>query len=184
LKAEKFLRDNVQNKFWYTGAHPDLPPEDFEQDSIYNVVEYWLDKYDRTKEQDALDNAVANVYYALLYWCPKQLSWVKSPTQLAHSEQIHYNTYAVYCYNNRKVSSLDRLYKITNNPLYSQLRDRVIQNNLFPQYTEGDWKGGMPEAIADPWGERRGGFEYKGVIYPNEITLELITELWDVGLVK
>jgi rhamnogalacturonyl hydrolase YesR len=66
LKAEKFLCENVQNKFWYTGAHPDLPPEDFEQDSIFNVIEYWLDKYDRTKEQDALDNAVANAYYALL----------------------------------------------------------------------------------------------------------------------
>ena len=131
-----------------------------------------------------MDNAVANAHYALLYWCPKQLSWVKAPTQLAHSEQQHYNTYAVYCYNNRKVSSLDRLYKATKNPLYPELRDRIIQNNLSPQYTDGDWKGAMPEAIADPWLERRSGFEYKGVIYPNEITLELMQELLDLGLVK
>jgi hypothetical protein len=42
----------------------------------------------------------------------------------------------------------------------------------------------MPEAIADPWLERRGGFEYKGVIYPNEVTLEIMTEVWDLGLAK
>ncbi|MDR1268271.1 MAG: hypothetical protein LBK82_01990, partial [Planctomycetaceae bacterium] len=182
LKAEKFLRENVQNKFWYTGAHPDLPPEDFEQDSIFNVSEYWLDKYDRTKEQDALDNAVANAYYAILYWCPKQLSWVKSPTQLAHSEQVHYNTYAVYTYNNHKVVSLDRLHKTTENPLFLQLRDRTMQNMFFTQSLDPKWQGSISEAIADPWQERRSGFEYKGVIYPNQ-TLEFISELWVLDLV-
>jgi hypothetical protein len=196
LRAEKFLRENVQNKFWYTGAHPDLPPEDFEQESVINVIEYWLDKYDRTKEQDALDNAVANVYYVMLYWCPKQLSWVKSPTQLAHTEQIHYNGYAVYCYNNRKLVSFDRLHKITGNPLFLQFRDRAMQNMFFTQQLDKEWLGSISEAIADPWLERKGdfvykgvtywkdqGFEYKGVIYANQ-TLEFITELWDLGLVK
>ncbi|MDR2642954.1 MAG: hypothetical protein LBC74_09185 [Planctomycetaceae bacterium] len=186
LRAEKFLRENVQNRFWYTGAHPDLPPEDFEQDSIFNVIEYWLDKYDRTKEQDALDNAIANAYYVLLYWCPKQLSWVKSPTQLAHSEQVHYNTYAVYTYNNHKVVSLDRLHKVTNNPLFLQLRDRVMQNMFFTQTLDPQWRGSISEAIADPWLEQKWakqGFEFKGVIYPNQ-TLEFISELWDLGLVK
>ncbi len=80
---ERFLRGNVEGRFWYTGMHPDLPPGDFEQDSIYAVVEYWLDKHDRTGDKESLDRAVANAYYALLYWCPKQLSWVKGPTQCA-----------------------------------------------------------------------------------------------------
>ena len=79
---ERFLRRNVEGRFWYTGAHPDLPPGDFEQDSIYAVVEYWLDKHDRTGDKESLDRAVANAYYGLLYWCPKQLSWVKAPTQV------------------------------------------------------------------------------------------------------
>ena len=47
-EMEKFLRANVEGRFWYTGMHPDLPPDDFEQDSIYAVVEYWLNKHDRT----------------------------------------------------------------------------------------------------------------------------------------
>ena len=37
-----------------------------EQDSIYAVVEYWLDKHDRTGDRESLDRAVANAYYALL----------------------------------------------------------------------------------------------------------------------
>ena len=80
---ERFLRRNVEGRFWYTGMHPDLPPGDFEQDSVYAVVEYWLNKYDRTGDKECLDRAAANAYYGLLYWCPKQLSWVKSPTQCA-----------------------------------------------------------------------------------------------------
>ncbi|GHV67827.1 hypothetical protein FACS1894199_14070 [Bacteroidia bacterium] len=131
LKAEQWIRDNVQNKFWYTGSHPDLPPTDYETDGVFNLIQYWLDKYDRTQEQDALDNAVANAYYAMLHWSPKQLSWVKSPTQLAHSEQQHYNTYAVFTYNNHKFVALDRLYRATNNRLFLQIRDRSIQNILY-----------------------------------------------------
>ncbi|GHT40387.1 hypothetical protein FACS189443_0660 [Planctomycetales bacterium] len=183
LKAEKWMRDNVQNKFWYTGSHPDLPPEDFEADGVFNVIGYWLDKYDRTKEQDALDNAVANAYYALLHWCPKQLSWVKSPTQLAHSEQVSYNTYAVFTYNNRKFVSLDRLYRATKEPLFLQVRDRSIQNILFTQSQDPKWAGSVSEAIADPWLEQGQGFEYKGVVYP-DIALEFIMELYDLGLAK
>jgi hypothetical protein len=103
-----------------------LPPGDFEQDSIYDVVEYWLGKHDRTGDQDSLDHAVANAYYGLLYWCPKQLAWVKNPTQGAHSEQQHFNQYSVYCYHNRKIQSLDRLFKKTGNPLFEQLKNRVM----------------------------------------------------------
>ncbi|GHT52285.1 hypothetical protein AGMMS49982_12070 [Bacteroidia bacterium] len=183
LKAEKWMRENVQDKFWYTGSHPDLPPTDYETDGVFNLIQYWLDKYDRTQEQDALDNAVANAYYAMLHWSPKQLSWVKSPTQLAHSEQQHYNTYAVFTYNNHKFVALDRLYRATNNRLFLQIRDRSIQNILFTLSDNPQWPGTVSEAIADPWQERRGGFEYKGVVYP-DIALEFITELYELGLAK
>jgi hypothetical protein len=183
LKAEKWMTENVQDKFWYTGSHPDLPPTDFEADGVFNVIGYWLDKYDRTSEQDALDNAVANAYYALLHWCPKQLSWVKSPTQLAHSEQVSYNTYAVFTYNNRKFVALDRLYRATNDPLFLQFRDRSIQNILYTLSDDPKWAGSVSEAIADPWLERGQGFEYKGVVYP-DIALEFITELYELGLAK
>jgi hypothetical protein len=183
LKAEKWIRENVQNKFRYTGSHPDLPPEDFETDGVFNLIGYWLDKYDRTNEQDALDNALANAYYAMLHWSPKQLSWVKSPTQLAHSEQQHYNTYAVFTYNNHKFVALDRLYRATNDPLFLQIRDRSIQNILYTLSDDPQWAGSVSEAIADPWLEQGQGFDYKGVVYP-DIALEFITELYELGLAK
>ena len=184
LDLEKFLRENVENKFWYTGMHPDLPPEDFEQDSIYSVVEYWLDKYDRTSEKESLDHAVANAMYALLYWCPKQLSWVKHPTQCAHSEQQHFNQYSVYNYGNRKIQCLDRLFKKTNNPLFDSLKNRVMQLNFFTQVTEGDYRGAVTEAIADPWLERESGFEYQGNPYTSELVADLMIQLIELGLVK
>jgi hypothetical protein len=191
LEAEKFMREKVENRFWYTGMHPDLPPEDFEQDSLHAIVEYWLDKYERTHEQEALDHAIANAYYALLYWCPKQLSWVKNPTQLAHSEQQHYNQYSVYCYGNRKLQCLDRLHKYTNDPLFEQLKDRVMQNYFFTQITEGEFKGSVYEAIADPWLERMKdswhevkGFETVGSPYTSELVSDLMIQLMEMGLVK
>jgi hypothetical protein len=56
---------------------------------------------------------------------------------------------------------------------------------FFTQTLDPQWRGSISEAIADPWLERREkqGFEFKGVIYPNQ-TLEFISELWDLGLVK
>lgn len=192
-KQEQFLRKNVEGKFWYTGQHPDLPPGDFEQDSIYNVVQFWLDKYDRTGDKENLDRAVANAYYALLYWCPKQLSWVKNPTQGAHTEQLHFNQYSVYNYHNRKIECLDRLYKATGNPLFEQLKNRVMQLNFFTQVTDGPYKGAVTEAIADPWLERSGGnkaldlpgagFEWRGSPYTSELVTDLMLQLMDMKLV-
>jgi len=180
---ERFLRANVEGRFWYTGAHPDLPPGDFEQDSIYDVVEYWLNKHDRIGDKESLDRAVANAYYALLYWCPKQLSWVKGPTQCAHSEQQHFNQYSVYCYGNRKIQCLDRLFKKTGNPLFEQLKDRVMQLNFHVQVADGPYKGAMTEAIADPWLERGQGFEWRGSPYTSELVVDLMLQLIDMGLV-
>ncbi len=181
---ERFLRSNVEERFWYTGMHPDLPPGDFEQDSIYAVVEYWLHKYDETLARECLDHAVANAYYGLLHWCPKQLSWVRSPTQCAHSEQQHFNQYSVYCYGNRKIQCLDRLFQLTGNPLFAALRDRVMQLNFFVQVTDGPYRGAMTEAIADPWLEREHGFEWRGSPYTSELVTDLMLQLLDMGLVS
>ena len=181
---EKFLRKEVEGRFWYTGMHPDLPPGDFEQDSIYAVVEYWLDKHDRTGDQESLDHAVANAWYGLLYWCPKQLGWVKNPTQGAHSEQQHFNQYSVYCYGNRKIQCLDRLFKKTGNPLFEQLKNRVMQLNFYTQVVDGPYRGAVTEAIADPWLERGGGFEWRGSPYTSELVYDLMLQLMEMGLVK
>ena len=180
---ERFLRRHVEGQFCYTGMHPDLPPEDFEQDSIYAIVEYWLDKHDRSGEVESLDHAVANAYFALLYWCPKQLSWVKQPTQCAHSEQQHFNQYSVYCYGNRKIQCLQRLYTSTGNPLFAQLQQRVLQLNFATQVTDGPYAGAMTEAIADPWLERENGFEWRGSEYTSELVTDLMLQLIEMGLV-
>jgi len=183
-RQEQFLRKHVEGRFWYTGSHPDSHPGDFEQDSIYCVVEYWLDKHDRTGDEESLARAVANAYYALLFWCPRQLSWVKSPTQAAHSEQQNFNQYSVYCYHNRKIQCLDRLFKKTGNRLFKQLRDRVMQLNFYVQVVDGPYKGSVTEAIADPWLERRGGYEWRGSPYTSELVSDLMLQLMDMGLVK
>jgi hypothetical protein len=182
-EQERCLRQNIEGRFWYTGAHPDLPPGDFEQDSIYAIAEYWLDKHDRTGDKESLERAVANAYYGLLYWCPKQLSWVKAPTQGAHSEQQHFNQYSVYCYGNRKLQCLDRLFKKTGNPLFEQLRNRVMQLNFYTQIPDGPYMGAMTEAIADPWLERGQGFEWRGSPYTSELVADLMLQLIEMGLV-
>jgi len=181
---ERFLREKVEDRFWYTGMHPDLWPNDFEQDSVYAVVEYWLNKHDRTGDKESLDHAVANAYYALLYWCPKQLSWVKNPTQGAHSEQEKYNQYSVYCYGNRKIQCLDRLFKKTGNPLFEQLKNRVMQVEFFTQVAEGPYRGAMTDAIADPWLERHGGYEWRGSNYTSELVSDLMLQLMDMELIS
>ena len=181
---EKFLRSGVEGRFWYTGMHPDLPPGDFEQDSIYAVVEYWLDKHDRTGDKESLDRAVANAYYGLLYWCPKQLNWVNNPTQGAHSEQQAFNQYSVYSYGNRKIQCLDRLFKKTANPLFEQLKNRVMQLNFYVQVADGPYKGAMTEAISDPWLERKQGFEWRGNPYTSEMVSDLMLQLIEMGYVK
>jgi len=182
-EQERFMRQNVEGRFWYTGMHPDLPPGDFEQDSIYAVVEYWLDKHDRTGDRESLERAVANAYYGLLYWCPRQLSWVKAPTQGAHSEQQHFNQYSVYCYGNRKIQCLDRLFKATGNPLFEQLRNRVMQLNFYTQVTDGPYRGAVTEAIADPWLERNAGYEWRGNPYTSELVTDLMLQLIEMDLV-
>ncbi|GHT44429.1 hypothetical protein FACS189454_01770 [Planctomycetales bacterium] len=184
LEAEKFMREKVENRFWYTGMHPDLPPLDFEQDSVYAVVEYWLDKYDRTNDKDALDHAVANAHFALLCYCPKQLSWCKKPTQGAHTEQQNFNQYSSHCYGNRKIQCLDRLYKATNDPFYQQLQERLMQMFFSTQLTEGEYKGSVYEAVCDPWLERGVDFEFSREPYTSELVSDMMIMLIELGWVK
>jgi len=184
VDMEQFLRVNVEGRFWYTGMHPDLPPGDFEQDSVCAVMEYWLDKHDRTGDQENLDRAVANAYYALLYWCPKQLSWVNAPTQGAHSEQQNFNQYSVYSYGNRKIQCLDRLFRKTANPLFEQLKNRIMQLNFYVQVVDGLYRGAMTEAIADPWLERSNGFEWRGSPYTSELVADLMLQIMEMGLIN
>ena len=91
---------NVEGALFYTAQHPDLPWDDQEQDSVWEVVEMWLDVADDNATSpalraDALDRAVGNAMLAFLMLCPKQLSWVQNPTQMAADEQAMYSQYSV-----------------------------------------------------------------------------------------
>ena len=149
-QLEQFLRTQVEDRFWFTGAHVDLWPKDFEADSVWHAVEYWLTKYDETKDRECLKHAEADAWFAFLMWCPKQLPWVKNPMQTCHTEQENYLQYSNYCYNNRKYYCLDRLAQLTGQPLFRELCARVIQCGFWAQPTAGEWIGGMNEVKSDP----------------------------------
>ncbi len=183
-EMEQFVRKNVEGRYWFTGAHPDLPPNDFEQDSIWGVVEYWLDKHDRTGQNECLDRAVGDAYLAFLWWCPKQLSWVRNPTQCAHSEQQNWNMYVVYDYASRKVQSLSRLAEKTGNPLFARLAERVIQLNFWTLVKDGPYMGAFLTGVADPWLEQKHGFNFTENAYMDAYNTDLMLQLVDMGLVR
>jgi hypothetical protein len=89
---------------------------------------------------------------------------------------LPFDTFAFQC--------LDRLFKKTGNPLFAQLRDRVMQLNFYVQVTDGPYQGALTEAIADPWSERGSGFEWRGNPYTSELVADLMLQLMDMGLVK
>ena len=60
---------------------------------------------------------------------------------------------------------------------HERLRDRVMQLNFFTQVTEGPYRGAITEAIADPWLERGGGFEWRGSPYTSELVADLMLQL-------
>jgi hypothetical protein len=166
LKYKKVMEDvedytlkNVQNQYYFTGFHPDLPPVDFEEAGIWGICEYWLNRYEATGDKEYLNHAKANAYLALIWWCPKQLSWVKNPTQCASVEQQHYLQYSVYCYQNRKVECLKRLFNHTKEKLFDELGERVLQNIYYTQITNGNLMGATHERICDPWLARPGEIE-------------------------
>jgi hypothetical protein len=186
---EAYTLNCVQEPYYFTGHHPDLPPYELEEASIWGIAEHWLNRYDETGDDVYLQHAQANAYLALSWWCPKELSWVKNPTLGGVAEQQHYLQYSVYNYQVRKVEGLWRLYQRTNNRLYLELFQRTLQNIFFTQEIEGGNKGGTYERIADPWLARHdahGGahFESLGSNYTNEQALDCflqVLELFRMG---
>lgn len=182
---ETYTLNSVQNQYYYTGHHPDLPPYELEEASIWGIAEYWLNRYDETGDEAYLHHAEANAYLALSWWCPKDLSWVNNPTQGGSAEQQHFQQYSVYNYQNRKVEGLWRLYRRTGNPLFKQLFDRILQTIYFTQETEGGNRGGTYERIADPWlvrsetlkGEH---FDSMGTNYTNEQALDCFLQVLEI----
>lgn len=181
---ERFLCEKVEGQYWFTGQHPDLWPADFEADSVWCAIEYWLDKYDRTGNKKDLTRAEADAYFAFLMLCPKQLSWVGNPTQTCHTEQEHYLQYSNYCYNNQKIRCLKRLETHTKNSFFAELADRIMQSCFWAQETEGPYKGAQFERMADPWLEVSKDYDSKGVLYMTELALDLNLQLLEMGKVQ
>jgi len=181
---EKFLRTQVEGRYWFTGAHVDLPPGDFESDSVWHAVEYWLDKYDRTREPECLKRAEADALFTFLMWCPKQLGWVRNPTQTCHTEQMQYLQYSNYCYDNRKHQCLHRLARRTGDPLFGRLWEQVVQCSFWGQETAGRFAGGQYESMADPWHRLGKNVNRKGSIYFNVQAVETHVQLLEMGLVE
>jgi len=180
-ELEEYTLNYVQNKYYYTSHHPDLPPYEFEEASIWGVCEYWLNRYDETDDEKYLDHAVADAYLALAWWCPKQLSWVKNPTQFASAEQQHFLQYSVYCYQNRKIECLKRLYDKTRNTFFNELTERVLQNIYWTQITEGNLMGATHERICDPWLARsRTDFNSLGTVYMSEQSLDSFLQILEM----
>jgi len=167
--AQGYLVGATEKDLFFSGQHPDLPWYDLEQDSVWEMVEYWLDVAagGGPGAGAARERAGGDAYVALLMLCPKQLSWVDNPTQMAADEQQMYSQYSVYTYHNRKWLCLQRLAAATGEALWGQLADRLLQLNAFTQVTAGAALdvGGFHEAIADPWLARGGGFNFMGSVY-------------------
>ena len=183
-RHEQFVRRQVEDRLWFTGAHTDLPPQDFESDSVWQVVEYWLNRYESTRQRDALDHAEANALLAFLMICPKQLSWVANPTQTCHAEQQHYLQYSNYCYNNTKIACLHRLAGFTKNELYRQLCDRIVQCGFWCQEPAGPWMGSIYERMSDPWLGVSTEVNSKGTRYMSELAVDLNLQLIELGFAR
>jgi len=183
-RLEQFLRTQVEDRFWFTGAHVDLWPKDFEADSVWNAVEYWLSRYDETQDRECLKRAEADAWFGFLMWCPKQLSWVNNPTQTCHTEQENYLQYSNYCYNNRKYYCLDRLTQLTGQPLFRELCERVIQCGFWAQPTSGEWIGGMNERMSDPWLALSKDFNSTAQVYTGELATDAAVQLLELGFAR
>jgi hypothetical protein len=185
LDLETFVRRDVEGRLRFTGHHPDLPPDEIEEASIWGLIEYWLDKFDRTGDSECLDRAVMDAYLAFLWWCPKQLSWVQNPTQCASAEQQHFLQYSIYCYQNRKLECLWRLFELTENPLFTALHNRILQGIFWTQIDQGDLKGAAHERIADPWLARNdygesANFNSMGTVYMGEQILDTMLQILEM----
>lgn len=185
-ELEQYHLDNVQNNYYFTGHHPDLPPYELTEASLWGVCEYWLDRYQDTGIQEYLKHAVANIYLAMTWWVPKQLSWVDNPTQGGAAEQQHYLSLTMYCYQNRKIECLKRLYKYTGNHFFNELYNMVVQTNFWTQKeTENGCIGGIYERTSRPWSARIGAsgksnYNSLGSWYFNEQALDLFVQIFEM----
>jgi len=179
-EVEAYTIFSFQNKFLFNGHHPDLPPHTLEEGGIWGICEYWLYRFEETSDEKYLKRAEANAHLSLTWKCPKQLSWVDNPTQLASAEQQYFLQYSVYCYQNRQVECLKKLYKYTKNSLYDELAERITQNIFWTQLADGDLMGATHERIADPWLARNDGddtgYNTMGTIYISEQSLDLLLQ--------
>jgi hypothetical protein len=187
-ELEAYNLASFQNKLLFNSHHPDLPPHTLEEAAIWGICEYWLYRYEESKDETYLKHAIANAHLSLTWKCPKQLSWVDNPTQLGSAEQQYFLQYSIYCYQNRQVECLNKLYDYTENKLYKQLAERVTQNIFFTQLDQGDLMGATHERIADPWLARNDGngpgYNTMGTIYMSEQSLDLFmqtVELYRTG---
>jgi hypothetical protein len=185
VSLEAYLVECVEAHFRFTGHHPDLPPDEIEEASVWGAIEYWLGKFDHDKNPNTLQHAVADAYLAFLWWCPKQLSWVHNPTLFGSAEQQHFLQYSIYCYQNRKIQCLHRLADATSNSFFSKLYERLLQGVFWTQVTAGDQRGATHERIADPWLERGdygepADFNSLGSIYMGEQSLDTMLQLIEI----
>jgi len=70
------------------------------------------------------------------------------------SEQMSWQLYTVYCYDNRMMDSLHRLYKYTGNDLWQKLYERVLQLQFWSTVSSGEHMGNMYTGLASPWNPR------------------------------
>jgi len=168
LKAEQWTYENNSRQFYFHGSHSDLPAHHIEEASVIALVEYWLNRFEKTGRPEYLVRARADMSLALLWWVPKQWSadcaarrdmharfarsrrevpedirQVLFPTQGITAEQEAYPMYCSYSYFGNKHLALERLSAATGDPLYRRLSTRLFQNNYYNLETRGDWKGAV-----------------------------------------
>lgn len=178
-RLEEFLTRNVEDNLWFTGQHPDLHGGDFEPNSVWGAVEFRLSRGEP-------ERALADANLAFLMLCPKQLSWVQNPTQLAFAEQQNYVQYSEYVYDTKKVAVLRKLSTATGDLVWAQMADRFMQMSFFSMDAKNgsNTRGGIFEAIADPWLARGGGFDWSGTLYMDSYNIDLFLQLLEGGLIS
>jgi len=139
---------------------------------------------EREAYHEALVRAEADALLGFLMMCPKQLTWVKNPTQTCHTEQQHYLQYSNYCYTNSKIACLHRLARRTGRRLYGDLAERVTQSGFWSQEIEGPWSGAVYERMSDPWQSVSKDVNSKGTRYMSELAVDLHLQLIELGLAR
>jgi hypothetical protein len=184
-KLGRWTKKNVEDKFYFTGYHVDRGPDHYETHSIWANIEYLLDIYEETQDPKVLARAEGCAYLNLTWRCPKQLPWVDNPTESATDEQMSWQLYTIYCYDNRMMESLHRLHEHTGNDLWRKLYDRLLQLQFWSTVSSGKDMGNMYTGLASPWNPRgEGGYNWQegGKTYHAQYALDLYLQLMDLGV--